>query len=66
MLEIFAGIEFLKEKRIFKSPLDPVDVVAWLKENPHLDKKRIADYICRFIIIYYILILTMLYIFGLS
>ncbi|VBB28394.1 unnamed protein product [Acanthocheilonema viteae] len=40
------GIEFLKEKRILKSPLDPVDVVAWLKENPHLDKKRIADYIC--------------------
>ncbi|CAG9537440.1 unnamed protein product [Cercopithifilaria johnstoni] len=40
------GIEFLKEKKILKSPLDPVDVVAWLRENPHLDKKRIADYIC--------------------
>uniref|UniRef100_A0A8R1Y720 SEC7 domain-containing protein n=1 Tax=Onchocerca volvulus TaxID=6282 RepID=A0A8R1Y720_ONCVO len=40
------GIEFLKEKKILKSPLDPVDVVAWLKENPRLDKKRIADYIC--------------------
>ncbi|KAM3724305.1 Golgi-specific brefeldin A-resistance guanine nucleotide exchange factor [Dirofilaria immitis] len=40
------GIEFLKEKKILKSPLDPIDVVAWLKENPRLDKKRIADYIC--------------------
>ncbi|EJW74440.1 hypothetical protein WUBG_14653, partial [Wuchereria bancrofti] len=40
------GIEFLKEKKILKSPLDPVDVVAWLRENPRLDKKRIADYIC--------------------
>nr|CDP93601.1 BMA-GBF-1, isoform g [Brugia malayi] len=40
------GIEFLKEKKILKSPLDPVDVVSWLRENPRLDKKRIADYIC--------------------
>ncbi|EFO21246.1 Sec7 domain-containing protein [Loa loa] len=40
------GIEFLKEKKFFKSPLDPVDVVTWLKANPRLDKKRIADYIC--------------------
>uniref|UniRef100_A0A915C108 SEC7 domain-containing protein n=2 Tax=Parascaris univalens TaxID=6257 RepID=A0A915C108_PARUN len=40
------GVEFLKEKGILKTPLDPVDVVAWLRENPRLDKKRIADYIC--------------------
>lgn len=51
MIENFTGIEFLKERGILKSPLDPADVVAWLRENPRLDKKRIADYICRFEII---------------
>ncbi|KHN78013.1 Golgi-specific brefeldin A-resistance guanine nucleotide exchange factor 1 [Toxocara canis] len=40
------GVEFLREKGILKTPLDPSDVVAWLRGNPRLDKKRIADYIC--------------------
>ncbi|VDN06562.1 unnamed protein product [Thelazia callipaeda] len=40
------GIEFLKEKAILKSPLEACDVVNWLKGNPRLDKKRIAEYIC--------------------
>ncbi|MFH4973909.1 hypothetical protein AB6A40_000618 [Gnathostoma spinigerum] len=40
------GINFLMERGILKTPMDPEDVVAWLRANPHLDKKRIADYIC--------------------
>lgn len=41
------GIEFLSEKGILKNPLDPDDVALWLKNNPCLDKNKIADYICK-------------------
>ncbi|WKY01718.1 hypothetical protein Q1695_015600 [Nippostrongylus brasiliensis] len=38
------GIEYLREKGLLGS--DPASVVSWLRSNPQLDKKRIADYIC--------------------
>lgn len=39
------GIQFLQEHHILSTPLDPVEIVAFLKENPHLDKKMIGEYI---------------------
>ncbi|KAK0421394.1 hypothetical protein QR680_015210 [Steinernema hermaphroditum] len=41
-----SGIEFLKERGILKAPLDPANVATWLRSNPRLDKRSIADYIC--------------------
>ncbi|CAI5445758.1 unnamed protein product [Caenorhabditis angaria] len=38
------GIEFLREKGILGH--DAQSLVQWLRTNPHLDKKSIADYIC--------------------
>ncbi|PAV79155.1 hypothetical protein WR25_16601 isoform J [Diploscapter pachys] len=38
------GIAYLREKALLGS--DAASVVAWLRENPQLDKKKIADYIC--------------------
>jgi Sec7-like guanine-nucleotide exchange factor len=42
-----AGIEFLKEKGVLRSPLDAHDVVEWLRTNPRLDKKKIGEYIIK-------------------
>lgn len=39
------GIQFLQEHHILSTPLDPVEVVTFLKENPHLDKKMIGEFI---------------------
>ncbi|KAJ1370138.1 G-box binding factor [Parelaphostrongylus tenuis] len=38
------GIEFLREKGLLGA--DAASVVYWLRTNPQLDKKKIADYIC--------------------
>ncbi|KAE9417648.1 hypothetical protein Angca_008878 [Angiostrongylus cantonensis] len=38
------GIEFLREKGLLGA--DSASVVYWLRTNPQLDKKKIADYIC--------------------
>ncbi|KHJ93323.1 hypothetical protein OESDEN_06770 [Oesophagostomum dentatum] len=38
------GIEFLREKGLLGA--DATSVVNWLRSNPQLDKKKIADYIC--------------------
>ncbi|CAD5221044.1 unnamed protein product [Bursaphelenchus xylophilus] len=40
------GIEFLCEHGILKSPPDPKEIARFLRENPHLDKMKIADCIC--------------------
>uniref|UniRef100_A0A914HUN0 SEC7 domain-containing protein n=1 Tax=Globodera rostochiensis TaxID=31243 RepID=A0A914HUN0_GLORO len=40
------GVEFLSEKGLLKNPLDPQDVACWLRQNPRLDKSKIAEYIC--------------------
>lgn len=42
------GIEFLSENGILMNPLDPKDVALWLRNNPCLDKNKIADYICEY------------------
>ncbi|XP_076459823.1 Golgi-specific brefeldin A-resistance guanine nucleotide exchange factor 1-like isoform X2 [Babylonia areolata] len=39
------GITFLQEQGLLSTPLDPGQVVSFLKENPKLDKKMIGDYL---------------------
>lgn len=39
------GIQFLQEHHILSATLDPQEVVQFLKENPHLDKKMIGEYV---------------------
>jgi brefeldin A-resistance guanine nucleotide exchange factor 1 len=39
------GISFLQEHGLMTSPLDPGQVVTFLKENPRLDKKMIGEFI---------------------
>ncbi|RZF38846.1 hypothetical protein LSTR_LSTR014152 [Laodelphax striatellus] len=39
------GIQFLQDQNLLSTPLDPVEVVTYLKENPYLDKKMIGEYI---------------------
>ncbi|VVC44252.1 Hypothetical protein CINCED_3A003322 [Cinara cedri] len=39
------GIEFLQEHGLLSTPLNPVEIAMFLKENPLLDKKMIGEYI---------------------
>lgn len=39
------GIAFLQENGLLSTPLDPVEVAHFLKENPRIDKKMIGEYI---------------------
>ncbi|XP_070186725.1 Golgi-specific brefeldin A-resistance guanine nucleotide exchange factor 1-like isoform X2 [Littorina saxatilis] len=39
------GIAFLQEQGLLSTPLDPGEIVTFLKENPKLDKKMIGEYI---------------------
>jgi brefeldin A-resistance guanine nucleotide exchange factor 1 len=39
------GITFLQEHSLLSTPLDPQEVVVFLKENPKLDKKQIGEFI---------------------
>ncbi|XP_064640698.1 Golgi-specific brefeldin A-resistance guanine nucleotide exchange factor 1-like [Lineus longissimus] len=39
------GIAFLQEHGLMSTPLDPGEVVTFLKENPRLDKKMIGEFI---------------------
>ena len=39
------GIEHLQEARLLSKPTDPYEVARWLRENPHLDKAMIGEYI---------------------
>ncbi|XP_075238410.1 sec7 domain-containing protein garz isoform X2 [Lycorma delicatula] len=39
------GIQFLQDQHLLSSPLDPQEVVMFLRENPHLDKKMIGEFI---------------------
>ncbi|KAI5749751.1 hypothetical protein M8J76_009922 [Diaphorina citri] len=39
------GIKFLQEQGLLSTPLDPIEVVHFLRENPHLDKKTIGEYL---------------------
>ena len=39
------GITFLQEHSLLSTPLDPKEVVMFLKENPKLDKKQIGEFV---------------------
>lgn len=39
------GIRFLQEQGLLSMPLDPGEVVSFLRENPKMDKKMIGEYI---------------------
>ena len=39
------GIQFLQEHHLLSTPLDPQEIVHFLRENPRLDKKMIGDFI---------------------
>lgn len=41
------GIEFLQEHGILSTPLNPIEIATFLKENPLLDKKMIGEYISK-------------------
>ena len=40
-----AGIEHLQEARLLARPTDPYEVAHWLRENPHLDKAMIGEFL---------------------
>jgi len=39
------GIEYLQENRLLSKPIDPSEVAKFLRENPHLCKNMIGEYI---------------------
>lgn len=39
------GIEFLQEHGLLSTPLNPVEIATFLRENPLLDKKMIGEFI---------------------
>lgn len=39
------GIQFLQEHDVLETPLNPQEIVHFIRENPDLDKKQIGDYI---------------------
>lgn len=39
------GIQFLQDQNLLSTPLDPGEVVTFLKENPKLEKRQIGEYI---------------------
>ncbi|KRZ53661.1 Golgi-specific brefeldin A-resistance guanine nucleotide exchange factor 1 [Trichinella nativa] len=39
------GIEFLQENGLLSMPYSPSEVVRWLRENPRLNKRKIAEFI---------------------
>lgn len=41
------GIQFLQEHNILKTPVDPEEVVLFLREHPQLDKKVIGEFISK-------------------
>ncbi|OWF51783.1 Golgi-specific brefeldin A-resistance guanine nucleotide exchange factor 1 [Mizuhopecten yessoensis] len=41
------GISFLQEQNLLSTPLDPGEVITFLKENPRLDKAMIGEYIAK-------------------
>lgn len=41
------GIQFLQEHNILKTPVDPEEIVLFLREHPQLDKKVIGEFISK-------------------
>jgi len=44
-LKPLKGITYLQEHELLSAPLDPREVVRFIKENPKLDKKQIGEFI---------------------
>jgi len=44
-LKPIKGISYLQEHEMLSSPLDPREVVRFIKENSKLDKKQIGEFI---------------------
>ena len=41
------GITYLQEQGLLSDPLDPGEIITFIKENPKLDKKMIGEYITK-------------------
>ena len=41
------GIAYMQEMNLFQTPMDPVEVGTFMRENPHLDKKQIGEYVSK-------------------
>ena len=39
------GIAYLQDMKLLSTPLDPVEVAKFIRENPHLDKKQIGEFV---------------------
>ncbi|TRY67573.1 hypothetical protein TCAL_07827 [Tigriopus californicus] len=39
------SITFMQENKLIQSPLDPIEIVEFMRKNPHLDKKQLGEYI---------------------
>lgn len=39
------GISFLQKNGLLADPIDPVEIAAFLAENPRLDKKTIGEFL---------------------
>ncbi|KAL1123464.1 hypothetical protein AAG570_002544 [Ranatra chinensis] len=39
------GVQFLQDHHLLSSPMNPQEVAIFLRENPHLDKKMIGEFI---------------------
>ena len=39
------GVAYMQEMKQFQTPMDPVEVGNFMRENPHLDKKQIGEYV---------------------
>ena len=39
------GIAYMQECGLIKTPVDNAEVAAFMRQNPHLDKKQIGEYI---------------------
>jgi len=41
------GIAYLQEQGLLSDPLDPGEVVTFIKENPKIDKKVLGEFITK-------------------
>ncbi|XP_053393405.1 Golgi-specific brefeldin A-resistance guanine nucleotide exchange factor 1-like isoform X2 [Mercenaria mercenaria] len=41
------GIAYLQEQGLLSEPLDPEEVVSFIKENPKIDKKMLGEYVTK-------------------
>ena len=39
------GVAYMQEMKLWSTPLDPKQVATFVRENPHLDKNQIGEYV---------------------